>query len=45
MLSMLSHALYLGAELSKAEEALRTGKSYVQEENLFERAKPIDLSN
>ena len=44
LLSMLSHALYLGVELGKAEEALRTGKSYVQEENLFERMKPITTS-
>jgi len=44
LLSMLSHALYLGVELGKAEEALRTGKSYVQEENLFEVTKPIAMS-
>jgi len=44
LLSMLSHAFYLGVELGRAEEALRTGKSYVQEENLFERVKPIDIS-
>ena len=44
LLSMLSHAFYLGVELGKAEEALRTGKSYVQEENLFERVKPITIS-
>jgi len=41
LLSELSHALYLGVELGKAEEALRTGKSYVQEENLFELTRPI----
>ena len=43
LLSMLSHALYLGVELGKAEEALRTGKNYVQEESLFEQTKPIDI--
>ena len=44
LISELSHALYLGVELGKAEEALRTGKSYVQEENLFELTKPIAIS-
>ena len=44
LLSELSHALYLGVELGKAEEALRTGKGYVQEESLFEPVKPIDIS-
>jgi dihydropteroate synthase-like protein len=42
LVSVLSHAFYLGVELGRAEEALRTGKSYVQEEILFERARPID---
>jgi dihydropteroate synthase len=31
----LDHAAYLGSELSKAEIALRTGKSYVQDGSLF----------
>jgi len=42
-LSTLSHAFYLGVELGKAEEALRTGKNYVQEEKLFEPRKPIRI--
>ncbi|MEO3993232.1 MAG: dihydropteroate synthase-like protein [Desulfurococcaceae archaeon TW002] len=32
------HVLYLGYELSKAETALRLGKSYVQDEDLFKHA-------
>ena len=44
LISMLSHAFYLGVELNKAEEALRTGKNYVQEENLFKQVKPINIS-
>ncbi|HIE18218.1 TPA: dihydropteroate synthase-like protein, partial [Candidatus Bathyarchaeota archaeon] len=44
LLSELSHALYLGVELGRAEEALGTGKSYVQEESLFELTKPIGIS-
>lgn len=32
------HILYLGYELSKAEIALRLGKSYVQDEDLFKHA-------
>ena len=43
LLSTLSHAFYLGVELGKAEEALRTGKNYVQEEKLFEPRKPIRI--
>ena len=43
LLSMLSHALYLGVELGKAEEALRTSKSYVQEEDLFKPVEPIEI--
>lgn len=31
------HVLYLGYELSKAETALKLGKSYVQDEDLFRR--------
>ena len=30
------HAFYLGGELKKAEIALHTGRSYIQDENLFE---------
>jgi len=33
----VDHALYIGYELSKAETALRLGKSYVQDEDLFKR--------
>jgi dihydropteroate synthase len=29
------HAAYLGSELSKAEIALKIGKSYVQDDSLF----------
>lgn len=43
LISSLSHAMYLGAELAKAEEALRIGKDYVQELPLFRPPKPIDL--
>lgn len=39
LISSLSHALYLGRELSKAEEALRIGKSYIQDEELFKEEK------
>jgi len=44
LISSIPHALYLGVELGKAEVALRTGKSYVQEEPLFKKVKPIRLS-
>jgi len=44
LLSTLSHAFYLGVELGRAEEALRTGKNHVQEENLFNRIKPLAIS-
>jgi dihydropteroate synthase len=30
-LSCLDHALYLGRELQKAEQALETGASYIQD--------------
>ncbi len=36
LISKLSHATYLGRELQKAETALRTGRGYVQEADLFE---------
>ncbi len=35
LVSSLSHAFYLGIELEKAEIALRLGKNYVQEEEVF----------
>ena len=33
----LDHAAYLGSELSKAEIALRTGKEYVQDKEMFKK--------
>lgn len=39
LVSLNSHAAYLGAELSKAEAALATGKSYRQDYPLFERPR------
>ncbi|MEM4196369.1 MAG: DUF4346 domain-containing protein, partial [Methanothermobacter sp.] len=38
LVSRLEHAAYLGAELQKAEIAMRTGKGYVQDFELFERS-------
>ncbi|MFQ5976041.1 MAG: dihydropteroate synthase-like protein, partial [Candidatus Hydrothermarchaeales archaeon] len=35
LVSDISHALYLGRELEKAEVALKTGKSYVQDMGVF----------
>ncbi len=35
LVSRLDHATYIGRELAKAEEALRVGRSYVQDEPLF----------
>lgn len=35
LVSRLDHAAYLGRELEKAEVALRTGKEYVQDSQLF----------
>jgi len=35
LISDMSHALYLGRELLKAETALKTGKSYVQDKEIF----------
>lgn len=43
LVTQISHALYLGVELGKAEEALRLGKNYVQEFPLFTMPKPIDV--
>ena len=37
LLSRLDHAAYLGSELQKAETALRTGRSYVQDAELFKK--------
>jgi dihydropteroate synthase-like protein len=37
LITRMDHAAYLGAELSKAEVALRTGKEYVQDNSLFEK--------
>ncbi|MEM0027116.1 MAG: dihydropteroate synthase-like protein [Ignisphaera sp.] len=41
LVSQVSHALYLGAELAKAEEALKLGKNYIQEQPLFIIPKPV----
>jgi dihydropteroate synthase-like protein len=38
LVSRLDHAAYLGRELEKAEVALRTGKEYVQDSQLFDDA-------
>jgi dihydropteroate synthase-like protein len=35
LVTRLDHAAYLGSELAKAEVALRTGKEYIQDSNLF----------
>jgi dihydropteroate synthase-like protein len=35
LISRLEHAAYLGSELAKAEVALRTGKEYIQDRQLF----------
>lgn len=43
LVSSLSHALYIGVELGKAEEALRLGKNYSQEHPLFILPEPIDI--
>jgi dihydropteroate synthase-like protein len=37
LVKQLEHAAYLGSELSKAEIALRTGKGYVQDADLFSK--------
>lgn len=41
LVSALDHAMYLGRELEKAEEALILGKNYYQEKPLFTRKKPL----
>jgi len=35
LISDIEHAAYVGRELQKAEIALRTGRSYLQEKELF----------
>jgi dihydropteroate synthase-like protein len=35
LITRLEHAAYLGSELAKAEVALRTGKEYIQDSQLF----------
>jgi dihydropteroate synthase len=37
LVSKLDHAAYLGSELAKAEIALRTGKEYIQDKELFKK--------
>ena len=37
LVSRLDHAAYLGSELAKAEIALRTGKEYIQDKDLFKK--------
>jgi dihydropteroate synthase-like protein len=37
LVSMLDHAAYLGKELAKAEVALKTGKEYLQDAELFKK--------
>ena len=37
LVSTLDHAAYLGGELAKAEVALRTGKEYIQDKELFKK--------
>jgi len=43
LISQLSHAMYLGRELAKAEIALQLGKNYIQEKPLFIKPKYIKL--
>ena len=37
LVSKLDHAAYIGSELAKAEIALRTGKEYIQDKELFKK--------
>jgi len=37
LITRLEHATYLGSELAKAEIALRTGKEYIQDNQLFQK--------
>ena len=41
LVTTLEHAAYLGQELAKAEEALRSGKNYVQDEELLKRPRGV----
>lgn len=41
LVSRMEHAAYLGAELQKAEIALKTGKGYVQDFELFRKLFPM----
>ncbi len=43
LVSTLSHAIYLGRELGKAEEALRIGKNYIQDQPLFTKKEALKL--
>ncbi len=43
LISQVSHALYIGQELAKAEIALRLGKNYIQEAPLFKIPQLIKL--
>ncbi|MEM4627460.1 MAG: dihydropteroate synthase-like protein [Ignisphaera sp.] len=43
LISQISHALYLGQELAKAEIALKLRKSYIQDAPLFKRPQFIKL--
>lgn len=43
LVSQLSHAMYLGRELAKAEVALQLGKNYIQERPLFAKPRYIKL--
>jgi dihydropteroate synthase-like protein len=40
LVTRLDHAAYLGSELAKAEVALKIGKDYVQDTNLFKTSFP-----
>jgi dihydropteroate synthase-like protein len=43
LVSQLSHAIYLGRELIKAEIALQLGKNYIQEMSLFTKPRFIKI--
>ncbi len=43
LVSELSHAAYLGSELTKAEEALVLGKNYIQEQPLFTKKSLVKV--
>jgi dihydropteroate synthase len=38
LITRLEHAAYLGSELAKAEIALRIGKEYIQDSQLFKKS-------